>query len=215
MRIMHKTIEEIYRDRKQFFNDRAGEWLDMCYKNPDSGQLDLHQKNFERLFALVPLKLGDHVMDVGCGSGVLVRMILDRIGSTGIVYELDFAEKMIEENRKLHKEKNIRFIVADVAQAPIEAESCNVIFCFSCFPHFDQKQEVLTSLAHILRSGGTLVLAHFNSAEEINQRHESCPAVMHDHLPEQASMRRLLEGAALQVDQFIDESGFYCILAKK
>lgn len=205
----------MYRVRRQFFNDHAGLWLDMCYKNPDSGVFDLHGQSFERLFALVPLKPGDIVLDVGCGSGVLVPMVMERITQTGILYELDFAEKMIEENRKLHKEKNIRFFIADAAQAPLETESCDVIFCFSCFPHFDDKQGVLNALAGILKPGGTLVVSHFDSAEEINKRHQSCPAVMHDHLPGQSEMRALLQKAELRIDLFVDEPGFYCILANK
>lgn len=212
---MHKTAEETYRNRRQFFNAHAESWLDRCYKNPESGQMDLHAEKFRRLFALAPLKPGDRVLDVGCGSGVLVPMILERIQPTGMLWELDFAEKMIAENRRLHPEPNIRFIVADATEAPLEADACDVIFCFACFPHFDRKPDVVRRLHRILRPGGTLVLAHFSTAEEINRRHATCPAVMHDHLPDQAAMRALLQEAHWVLDQFIEEPGFYCILAHK
>jgi len=38
---------------------------------------------------------------------------------------------------------------------------------------------------------------------------------MHDHLPDEAAMRSLLERANLAIDVFIDEPGFYCIIAGK
>ena len=50
---------------------------------------------------------------------MLVPFILEGIASTGILYELDFAEKMIEVNRSLHARENIRFIVADAENAPL------------------------------------------------------------------------------------------------
>lgn len=212
---MKMTQEEISRMRKQFFNDSAEGWLDTWYKNPETGQHDRHQKDFERLFALVPLKTGDRVLDAGCGSGVLVPMILKQITQTGILYELDFAEKMIEANRNLHKGENIRFIVADAAEAPLEDESCDVILCFSCFPHFHDKERSMLALSRILKRNGTFAVAHFDSSEEIKKHHESCHAVMHDHLPCQSEMQALFQRASLNIDLFIDEPGFYCVIAKK
>jgi ubiquinone/menaquinone biosynthesis C-methylase UbiE len=212
---MQMKPEEIYRMRKQFFNDSAEGWLDAWYKDPEDGQHNRHQKDFDRLFELVPVKPGDRVLDAGCGSGVLVPMVLERITEAGILYELDFAEKMIETNRNLHKAENIRFIVADAAEAPLDDESCDVIFCFSCFPHFHDKERTMVALSRILRCSGTFVIAHFDSSEGIRKHHESCHAVMHDHLPGESAMRDLFKHASLNIELFIDEPGFYCIVAKK
>ena len=212
---MKMTPDEIYRTRKQFFNDHAEKWLDMWYKDPATGRYDKHEKDFERLFSLLPLKPGDHVLDAGCGTGVLVPFILERITETGILYELDFAEKMIEVNRSLHERDNIRFIVSDAENAPLDDASCDVVICFSCFPHFQDKGKAMTALSRILKPGGVFAVSHFDSSEGINKHHGSCHAVMHDHLPDEATMRSLLQSADLSIDVFIDEPGFYCILAKK
>ena len=212
---MPMTPEEMNWRRKQFFNDRAEGWLDTWYKSPETGQYDRHQAGFDRLLTLVPLKPGDRVLDAGCGSGILVPMVLERITPSGILYELDFAEKMIEVNKRLHKEENIRFLVADVAEAPLENESCDVVLCFSCFPHFHDKERAMRTLSRILKRGGTFVVAHFDSSDGINKHHESCHAVMHDHLPDRSEMRALFQRAALSIQWFIDEPGFYCIIAEK
>ncbi|HUL19929.1 MAG TPA: methyltransferase domain-containing protein [Thermodesulfobacteriota bacterium] len=212
---MKMTSDEIYRTRKQFFNDHAEKWLDMWYRDPATGQYDKHEKDFERLFSLLPLKPGDHVLDTGCGTGVLVPFILERITKTGILYELDFAEKMIEVNRSLHTRDNIRFIVADAENAPLDDVSCDVIICFSCFPHFHVKERALTMLSRILKPRGTFVVSHFNSSEEIKKHHGSCHAVMHDHLPDETAMRTLFQKVDLNIEVFTDEPGFYCIIARK
>jgi ubiquinone/menaquinone biosynthesis C-methylase UbiE len=212
---MKMKPEEIYRIRKQFFNDSAEGWMNNWHRNPETGQYDRHQKDFDRLFELVSLKPGDIVLDAGCGSGILVPMVLERIAQTGILYELDFAERMIEINRSLHKDKNIRFIISDAAEAPLDDESCDVIFCFSCFPHFHDKARTTHALSRILKRQGTFIVAHFDSSEGIEKHHESCHAVMHDRLPSQSSMRDLFDSASLHIDLFIDRPGFYCIIAKK
>jgi demethylmenaquinone methyltransferase/2-methoxy-6-polyprenyl-1,4-benzoquinol methylase len=212
---MKMTPDEIYRTRKQYFDDHAGKWLDMWYKDPVTGRYDKHEKEFHRLFSLLPLKPGDQVLDVGCGTGVLVPFVLKRITPAGILFELDFSEKMIEANRNLHAQGNIRFIVSDAENAPLEEASCDVVICFSCFPHFQDKEKAMTALSRILKPHGTFAVSHFNSSEELKKHHGSCHAVMHDHLPDEAAMRSLFKKADLKIEVFIDEPGFYYIIAKK
>lgn len=212
---MKMTPDEIYRTRKNFFNDHAEGWIDMWYKDLATGRHDKHEKDFERLFSLLPLKRGDRVLDVGCGTGVLVPFILERITETGTLYELDFADKMIETNRRLHGGENIRFILGDAENVALDNASCDVVICFSCFPHFQDKKKAMTTLSRILKPRGIFAVSHFDSSEGINKHHGSCHAVMHDHLPDEAAMRALLQTVDLGIDVFIDEPGFYCIIARK
>lgn len=212
---MNMTQDEMYHTRKQFFNNQAETWLDKWYLTSETGHYNKHDKDFERLFSLLPLKQGDHVLDAGCGSGVLVPFLLERISETGLVHEMDFAEKMIEVNRTLHNQENIRFIVSDAENAPLESASCDAVICFSCFPHFQDKGKALRALSRILKPGGVCAVAHFNSSEGINKLHGTCHAVMHDHQPDESGMRALLQSAGLHIETFIEEPGFYCTVAKK
>jgi demethylmenaquinone methyltransferase/2-methoxy-6-polyprenyl-1,4-benzoquinol methylase len=212
---MNTTTDTIYQERKDFFDEHAEGWLDMCYRNPETGRLDKHQKDFERLFSLLPLTPGDRVLDAGCGSGVLVPFILERITDSGILYELDFSEKMIETNQRRHAAGNIRFILSEVEKAPLDEAACDMVICFSCFPHFNDKQKAMARLTRILKPNGVFVISHFDSAEGLNRHHESCHAVKHDHMPDEAGMRQLFQDAHLDIMAFVDEPGFYCILAMK
>jgi ubiquinone/menaquinone biosynthesis C-methylase UbiE len=212
---MDITTDEIYRVRKQFFNDHAEGWLDKWCKGPETGRDDNNRNDFELLFSLLPLKRGDHVLDSGCGSGVLVPFILEKIRETGILYELDFAEKMIEVNRSLNERDNIRFIVSDVENAPLDDASCDAVICFSCFPHFQDKGKALTAISRVLKPDGVFALAHFDSSEGINRHHRTHQAVMHDHLPDEAGMRALFQKTDLTIEVFNDQPGFYFIIARK
>lgn len=207
--------DEIYQNRKRFFNEHAEQWLEMIYKNPATGLYDKHDQSFKRLFSLFPLKPGDRVLDVGCGTGVLVPFILDRITSTGVLYELDFAEKMIEVNHRLHPQTNIRFIVSDAESTPLDDSSCDAVICFSSFPHFHDKKRAMETLSRVLKPQGIFVVSHFDSSEAIKKRHESFHAIMHDYLPSEPEMRELFHHVGLKIDVFRDEPGFYFIIAKK
>jgi ubiquinone/menaquinone biosynthesis C-methylase UbiE len=207
--------DEMYANRKAFFNSHAEKWLDMWYKNPGTGRHDLYDKSFERLFSMAPLKEGDRVYDAGCGVGVLVPFIMERIGAAGHLYEVDYAENMIEVNRRAHTLPNIEFIAADVVAAGVEADSCDVVFCFSCFPHFHDKPGALAAMAGAMKPNGTIAIAHFGSSEEISRHHSNCRAVMHDRLPAAAEMQTMCRDAGLVIKSFIDEPGFYALIALK
>lgn len=214
-RNLNVTSGEIYRLRKQFFNDSAERWIDMWYRNRETGDDDRHARDFERLFSLLSLRQGDTVLDAGCGTGILVPFLLGKIGGEGILYELDFAEEMIAVNRRLHSEANIRFIVSDLESAPLTDSSCDVVVCFSCFPHFQDKALALATAERILKPGGSLVISHFDSSEGINHHHSSCHAVMHDHLPNEGVMRALFRQTRMSVEVFCDEPGFYFTRGRK
>jgi len=201
--------------RRAFFNERAEQWLDMWYKNEEAGDYSRYDNEFERLFDLTALQPGDAVLDLGCGSGVMVPYILDRIGPEGSLQEVDYAEKMIEVNRRLHDDPRVTFTVAGVDELDVPQAGFDTVFCFSCFPHFHRKAETLGVIHRALKPGGKVVIAHFDSSQDINDHHRKHECVMHDHLPGETEMRNLLCEAGFTVEAFIDESGFYYVGACK
>jgi ubiquinone/menaquinone biosynthesis C-methylase UbiE len=210
------ALDEAYKARRTFFNERADAWLDTWYKNPATGTYTRHHEKFERLFTLVPIREGDQVLDVGCGSGILVPYLLERVSGRGTVYELDYAERMIRVNQRIHGDRRVRFIVADVADMPLEKETCDVVMCFACFPHIHDQKTALEAMAAVLKKNGFLAVAHLESSQALNHHHrKSGTPVMHDTLPKRQEMISLFEAAGLSIERFIDESGFYLVLGRK
>ncbi|MFW6414199.1 MAG: class I SAM-dependent methyltransferase, partial [Verrucomicrobiota bacterium] len=121
-----KTIESSD-DRKDFFNARAENWLTNCYADEQDNIPDTVKEKIDRLFTLFPLSSGDVVVDLGCGDGILVNPVLHRIGNTGRLFEIDYAEEMIRENQERHQDTRITFLTADVMNLPLQAETCDAV----------------------------------------------------------------------------------------
>ena len=201
-------------ERREFFNERAERWLDMWYLDHDTGEHTRFDAEFDRLFSLVEVPPDGCVLDVGCGSGVLVPHVLRRLSAAGRLIEVDFAEKMIEENRRLHADERITFLTADVMKLDLDPNSIDLVLCFACFPHFEKKAEAVEALARVLKSGGKLAIAHFDSSEDLNAHHRKHEVVMHDMLPDAERMRELLRQAELETKLHLDDPGFYLMLAE-
>ena len=208
-------MNTMHENKIDFFNERAEQWLDMFYLDESTGSYTKFSKEFDRLFSLVNLEQGDCVLDVGCGSGILVNYILPLIGKTGHLYELDYASKMIEVNQKLHQDNRIDFLNMDLLDLPLENESCDAVFCFSCFPHLGNKDKAMAIIHNVLRIGGKLIISHFNSASDLNEHHRQYPEVKHDMLPSTEGMKNLMKSSGFVIHDFIDEQGFYCLFAEK
>ncbi|MFK5953999.1 MAG: methyltransferase domain-containing protein [Desulfobacterium sp.] len=201
--------------RKAFFNKRAHTWLDKFYKDPETGTHDRYAEKINKIVASLDIEPDDRVLDVGCGSGVLVPYILNRLSPKGRLFEVDYAENMITANKKEHHDKRITFVCSDVMGMPFEPFLFDSIICFACFPHFQDQEKALSKLAGLLKTKGLLTIAHLLSSKEIKDHHNGKTAVSRDRLPVRQKMEGFCEDCGLGIRGFKDEPGKYILSVKK
>ena len=149
------------KDIIKFFDHRANQW-------------DLDLERDEEVIGWIldnaGVKAGLSVLDVACGTGVLIPDYLARDVST--ITCVDISSKMVAIAREKFSQANIHFLCGDVETItfPIQFD-CIVIY--NSFPHFSDPVHLINKLTTDLKPGGSLTVAHGMSRAKINQHHES------------------------------------------
>ncbi len=111
---------------------------------------------------------GRDVLDVACGTGVLIPDYLRRGAAT--VTGIDLSPGMAELARAKFQQRNVSILCGDVEEFSFERQfDCIVVY--NAFPHFPQPERLIRCLSEKLRPGGTLTVAHGMSREKIDAHH--------------------------------------------
>ena len=189
--------------KKEFFNKMAERWDEKFY-SPEM------MERLPQLVSLFQLQKGGKILDVGAGTGGIVPYLLEAIGREGSIWAVDFAEEMVKIGRKkFQKERRVIFELASVEDLPYKDRFFDQIVCFGAFPHFDDKGKALEEMNRVLKSQGTLIIAHALSSVALRSHHQNCAPVSKDFLPDETEMKSLLERAGFQLNRLIDQPKCY------
>jgi ubiquinone/menaquinone biosynthesis C-methylase UbiE len=109
---------------------------------------------------------------------------------------------------------DIDYLCADVTNIPLGNEIFDIIVCYSCFPHFQDKPGALAEMNRVIKRGGRLLICHTSSRASINEIHRQIPAVENDIIPDEGEMQIILLRAGF-TEIKIDDSESYLASARK
>ncbi len=196
--------------RKGYFNEQANTW-DERFHTPNLSSL------LEKLVPQFGLEPGQNILDVGTGTGVLIPYLIQAVGPAGSVTAIDYSENMIQICKTKYSHlKNVSVELKSIEEDIFPTESFDAVTCFGVFPHLEKKEKALRNINHTLKSGGMLIIAHALSSEELKAHHNSVSSsVVHDVLPGETEMVRLLEQAGFAGIRIRDEPKCYLCVAYK
>ncbi|AER66143.1 Methyltransferase type 11 [Thermovirga lienii DSM 17291] len=122
------------------------------------------------------------ILDIGCGTGTLFPLLLERLQENGTLWGLDPSAKMLEVASAKFNDPRIKLIKAFSENIPIEDESIDLITVFSCFPHLEDKRACLKEWFRVLVPKGMAFVFHSQSREKINSIHKALPSPINNHL---------------------------------
>lgn len=104
------------------------------------------------------LQPGERVLDAACGTGIIARLALKKVGSKGTVTGLDINPGMLAVARSITKDLPIKWYEANAEKIPFEDQSFDVVICQLSFQFMEDRVAALQQMHRVLAPGGRLLL---------------------------------------------------------
>jgi len=123
--------------------------------------LDQAQTYKRRAFALLDLHEGDHVLDVGCGTGDDLRALAPLVGPSGRVVGLDRSAQMIATARQRcdDLQRTIRLRLGDAQRLPFPDGSFDACRADRVLQHLDDPARALAEMVRVARPNARVVIS--------------------------------------------------------
>lgn len=98
------------------------------------------------------------VLDIGCGTGLLLRVLVERVPTVERLVGIDPASGMIEVARSLIDDPRLTFSTGVAESLPHPEASFDLVVSTTSFDHWKDQKKGLTECARVLEPSGHFVL---------------------------------------------------------
>ncbi len=191
---------------KDFFDHASTEWDKKVHHNEDK---------IKQYLEYIDFAAKDSVLDVGTGTGIMLKFILPKLSESTKITAVDIAPKMLEIARQKYQDPRVKFRLLDIEKEQHRLENYDLIMLYSVFPHLQEKSKAIEAFSKCLTKNGELCIMHSNSRGEINEMHKSLgEPVCYHQLPPVEILKELGKKYNLEIRAALDEDEGYFFLAR-
>lgn len=171
-----------------------------------------NERIISRILDAAGIVAGVSVLDVACGTGVLIPDYLAR-GASRVV-GVDISPEMIRLAReKFAHEARVSFLAADILETAFETpfDRCMV---YNAFPHFPAPAALIERLSGALTRTGRLTVAHGMSRARIDAHHAGGASAVSVRLLPETELAALFR-PYFDVDTVVSDDDMYLVSGVK
>lgn len=180
------------------------EFFDKCAPNWDTDMI----RNDEVINTILDnanVREGKEVLDVACGTGVLIPDYLAR--NVKSVTGIDISPKMVNIAQQKFPQEKVRILCGDVETAEF-VQKFDCIVVYNAFPHFTDAEHLIKVLVSHLKQGGTLTVAHGMSRAQIDNCHAGSASKVSNGLMSEEELAEIFK-KYLEVTVKISDENMY------
>jgi SAM-dependent methyltransferase len=164
------------------------------------------------------VQLGEHALDVACGTGVVARLAAARVGSRGRVVGLDINPAMLAVARALPAVGGapVAWLEADAVALPLPDAAFDVALCQQGLQQLRDRPAALRELLRVLRDGGRLAVSVWSRIEH-SPGYAALVGALERHVGVEAAANRRAPfalGDANELRSLLTRSGFQVVAAR-
>ncbi len=194
-------------DKHQEFFDKLAEEWDYTFTAEDLDRL-------RHLVSKIGVKEGMHILDLGCGTGILFDMLRRAVGDSGSVTGVDFSFEMAQKAHRNFPFPNVNVVDADAVALPFVDSSFDMVVAFASFPHFSNQQRALDEAHRVLKADCKINIIQLESTKEMIEIHHKVGGVVaDDDIPSEDMLREMLQKSKFKNESIEDHPGLYLATA--
>jgi ubiquinone/menaquinone biosynthesis C-methylase UbiE len=115
----------------------------------------------DELFEHLDLKSGINVLDVGCGTGIALLKLRNKMNENGNFHGIDISKGMIEQaQKKAESYDNCLFKVGDAENIEYPKETFDLVISNMVIQYLPDQNKGLAEMNRVLKPGGKLALSY-------------------------------------------------------
>jgi len=134
------------------------EFDDWAAAGKDRGMEQRHWHTAKHALSRMPVEEGETILDLGTGSGYVLRALRDAAG-IGRGYGLDGSPEMLRNARSYTDDPAIGYVRGDFDSLPFGTDTVDHVFSMEAFYYASDPDQTLKEVRRILRPGGTFYCA--------------------------------------------------------
>ena len=115
----------------------------------------------EQLVESAAVRVGERVLDVACGTGIVARYAATRVGPKGTVVGMDLNEGMLKAAREAASRmgSGVEWRAASASEIPYDDGAFDVVFCQQALQYFQDRLQAIREMRRVLGREGRLAIS--------------------------------------------------------